>query len=231
MLHHCYCRRPTLSLSWLVFCCSRKHRVANLGFFRCFCGKSETIGQNEFRTFNKSSFSAKKKCGRHSNKQTTNTRTNEQTSEQPKQQKHKTKQWNRAFWRSETKPMPINNKLEAGGKPSTWFPPGELVELLTPKMCHNASILQKYKFKIVFYKSHHIIVLISTCFRNSVFQISNSVFQPYELFKTRNRYHLISRSLHLCFWSILRFLKNFDCFHVSSFLGSESCAFWIFRFF
>ena len=56
-------------------------------------------------------------------------------------------------------------------------------------------------------------------------------FQSYDFFKTRKRCYLISRSLHLCFWSILKISICFNVCHFSSFWGSELCAFWIVRFF
>ena len=47
-------------------------------------------------------------------------------------------------------------KLEAGGKPSTWFPPGELVELSTsenvPERCNSMKILVLNRFlRIIFF--------------------------------------------------------------------------------
>ena len=68
------------------------------------------------------------------------------------------------------------------------------------------------------------------CFK-SVFQVFDMIFPSYDLFKTKKRYYLIPRSLHLCFRSISKTLKIFHCCHFS-FLGvSEMRAFWIFRFF
>ena len=57
---------------------------------------------------------------------------------------------------------------------------------------------------------------VSTFFQNSVFEMMKSIFQSYHCFGTRNRYHLIARSLHLCFRSILKISKKIDFHHFSS---------------
>ena len=95
---------------------------------------------------------------------------------------------------------PMNPTLEAGGKPSPWFLPGELVELSTSKK--RARTLWFYgniSFWYVFHKLCCFIFLCSICFWNSVFQILKIFVQRYECFKTRNRYHLMPRTLHFLF--------------------------------
>ena len=56
----------------------------------------------------------------------------------------------------------------------------------------------------------------STFFKNWVFRILNHIFKSYEFFGTTNRYHFISRSLHLCFQSILKISFFFDFHHFLS---------------
>ena len=40
--------------------------------------------------------------------------------------------------------------FEAGGKPSTWFPPGELVELSEEKMCFYFRMYVFFDFNFIF---------------------------------------------------------------------------------
>ena len=48
-------------------------------------------------------------------------------------------------------------------------------------------------------------ITAKTFLENVIFLIFNSIFQSYEFAGTRNRYRLISTTLHLCFSSILKF--------------------------
>ena len=47
-------------VAMITFLLSFRDRVANLGFSECFVGYSESMSQNEFKTFEKSPFSTKK---------------------------------------------------------------------------------------------------------------------------------------------------------------------------
>ena len=81
--------------------------------------------------------------------------------------------------------------LEAGGKPSTWFPPGALVELLPPEGLRHWML--------------HIVVHFFHFWSKSIFQILKIIFRTYYFFDTMNRYDLMQRTLHFYFQSILKF--------------------------
>ena len=75
--------------------------------------------------------------------------------------------------------------LEAGGKPSTWFPPGILVELIEAN--------ELFHWTLTSYKS------IFSIFNGIDFWIFENYFSTYQFFDTRNRYYLIRRILHVIF--------------------------------
>ena len=68
-----------------------------------------------------------------------------------------------SWWATElSKIKRITRKLEAGGKPSSWFPPGELVELSADKNIPQQRVLtEKICFRCVKY---FFIVVGNLCF-------------------------------------------------------------------
>ena len=82
--------------------------------------------------------------------------------------------------------------LEAGGKPSTWFPPGTLVELIFLNMFSICFSFAIYCFWI--------------CFERISFSFVS--VKPFEFYETRNLYYLMGRVWHYDF----RSLSMFDCF-------------------
>ena len=79
------------------------------------------------------------------------------------------------IFRTEKTQTSLSSKLETGGKPSTWFPPAELVELSSPKTCQNVSILWKYEFRIIFLW----IIFSIIYFLHVFFKFSFSNFEHY----------------------------------------------------
>ena len=88
------------------------------------------------------------------------------------------------------------HKLEAGGKPSTWFPPGELVEL---------SRILVHLWLSFCWRSRYVMYFVVIIFKKKHFEFSNTIFP-------RNRHHLMPVVLHQCFLSISEFSNMFG-FH------------------
>ena len=91
---------------------------------------------------------------------------------------------------------------EAGGKPSTWFPPGILVELIEANELVHPTLTS---YKTIF-----------SIFKEIDFSIFENYFSTYQLVDTRKQYYLIRRILDLGFRHFekqnIHFSKMFSMF-------------------
>ena len=82
----------------------------------------------------------------------------------------------------------INCKLEAGGKLSTWFPPGQLVELAAPENAPRRCEFMKNLFFNVFLMKHIVAFSYFWHFLEiQFFRILNIVVQPYDFWSLESK--------------------------------------------
>ena len=116
-----------------------------------------------------------------------------------------------AYYSSSFRRKALRVILEAGGKPSTWFPPGILVELIEGNEIFHWTLTS---YSSIFSISNEI-----------NFRIFENYFLTYEFFDTRNRYYLIQKILRFYFRNFSKICSLFQKCSFSPFGATSSDEF------